>query len=138
MEFQGDSQVKAVKLQKLRRDFENLNMREDEPVGEYFSCVMGIVSQKRAYGEAVADQTIVEKILRSLSPKFDYVVPSIEVSLDLSQLTPIRLMGSLQSQEERINSRAPEKVEKLDEQALQVFQEGSSQSCSSGNAGIKG
>ncbi|XP_076912615.1 uncharacterized protein LOC143570979 [Bidens hawaiensis] len=128
MEFQGDTQVKAVKLQGLRRDFENLVMKETELVGEYFSRVMTIVSQKRAYGEVVADQTIVEKIPRSLSPKFDYVVPSIEVSLDLSTLSPIKLIGSLQSQEERINSRStPEKGEKSDEPALHVFQENNQQ-----------
>ncbi|XP_076896347.1 uncharacterized protein LOC143549305 [Bidens hawaiensis] len=78
MEFQGDSQVKGVKLQGLRRDFENLSMKDNELVGDYFSRVMAIVSQKRAFGETVSDQTIVEKILRNMSPKFYYVVPSIE------------------------------------------------------------
>ncbi|XP_076929254.1 uncharacterized protein LOC143593534 [Bidens hawaiensis] len=122
MEFEGDSQVKFVKLQGLRRDFENLSMNEGELIGEYFGRVMAIVSQKRAYGKVITDQSIVEKILRSLTPKFDYVVPSIEVSYDLSKLTPVKLMGSLQSQEERINSRTPKKVEKSEEQALQVVQ----------------
>ncbi|XP_076904268.1 uncharacterized protein LOC143559643 [Bidens hawaiensis] len=91
MEFQGDNQVKAVKLQGLRREFENLTMREGEQVGDYFSRVMAIVSQKRSYGEEVADQ--------------------------------VKLMGSLQSQEERLNSRLNDKVEKNEEHALQVIQE---------------
>ncbi|XP_076953677.1 uncharacterized protein LOC143627842 [Bidens hawaiensis] len=97
MEYQGDTQVKAIKLQGLRREFENLSMKDNETVGEYFSRVIGNVSQKRAYGEIISNQTIVEKILRSLSPKFDHIVPSIEVSFDLSKLTPVRLMSSLQS-----------------------------------------
>ncbi|XP_076882598.1 uncharacterized protein LOC143531103 [Bidens hawaiensis] len=95
IEFQGDSQVKSVKLQGLRRDFENLKMKNGEMIGDYFSRVMSIVSQQQAYGKAVTDQKILEKVLRSLSPKFDYVVPSIEVSSDLSTLTPVKLMGSL-------------------------------------------
>ncbi|XP_076960033.1 uncharacterized protein LOC143636277 [Bidens hawaiensis] len=61
MEFQGDTQVKANKLQGLRREFENLAMKESEAVGDYFRRVMALVSQKRAYGEEISDQTFVEK-----------------------------------------------------------------------------
>ncbi|KAD4386057.1 hypothetical protein E3N88_26226 [Mikania micrantha] len=123
MEYQGDDQIKAIKLQGLRRDFENLLMKEDEAIGDYFSRVMTIVSQRRSYGELVTDQTIVEKILRSLTPRFDYIVPSIEVSNDLSRLAPVKLMGSLQSHEARINSRISNQTERTEGQALQVFQE---------------
>ncbi|XP_076945056.1 uncharacterized protein LOC143615961 [Bidens hawaiensis] len=121
MEFEGNSQVKAMKLQGLRRDFENLSMKEGEPIGDYFGRVMALVSQKRAFGETIGDQTVVEKILRSLTPKFDYVVPSIEVAYDLSTLTPVKLMGCFLSQEERINSRIPEKKNGSDEHALQAM-----------------
>ncbi|XP_076947557.1 uncharacterized protein LOC143619546 [Bidens hawaiensis] len=123
LEFQGDSQVKAVKLQGLRRDFENLLMKEGEVIGDYFGRVMALVSQMRAFGEIIADQVVVEKILRSLIAKFDYVVPSIEINNDLATLTPVKLMGCLQSQEERINSRTPEKRNGGDVQALQAMQE---------------
>ncbi|XP_022007976.1 uncharacterized protein LOC110907282 [Helianthus annuus] len=99
MEFQGDSQVQAVKLQ---------------------------VSQQRAFGEEISDQKIVRKILRSLTARFDYVVPSIEVAYDLNTLAPIKPMGSLQSQEERLNGRMGESKsvnkERSDEQALQAYQ----------------
>nr|GEW14363.1 hypothetical protein [Tanacetum cinerariifolium] len=65
MEYQGDSQVQAIRLQRLRREFENLNMREEESIGDYFSRVMSIVSQKRAFGEEVTDRAIVEKKINS-------------------------------------------------------------------------
>lgn len=123
MEYQGDEQVMGVKLQGLRREFENLRMKEGEPVGDYFSRVMAIVSQKRAYGEEIEDRIIVEKVLRTLTQMFDHVVPSIEVTCDLSTLSPIKLMGTLQSQEERLNSRALDNNEKNEEHALQVIQE---------------
>ncbi|KAK1417486.1 hypothetical protein QVD17_26615 [Tagetes erecta] len=128
IEYQGDSQVQSIKLQGLRRAFENMSMKDDENIGDYFSKVMDNVGQQRSYGEELLDQKIVEKVLRSLSPKFDYVIPSIEVVYDLSEVTPVKLMGLLQSQEERINSRLAaiknaRAVERPDEQALQVVQE---------------
>ncbi|KAD3336077.1 hypothetical protein E3N88_31596 [Mikania micrantha] len=127
LEFQGDSQVKSVRIQGLRREFENLSMKDGEVVGEYFSRVMANVSQQRAFGEEVVDQKIVEKILRSLTEKFDHVVPSIEVAYDLTQLSPVKLMGCLQSQEERLNCRSTDQKgidkERSDEQALQVIQQ---------------
>ncbi|XP_076907580.1 uncharacterized protein LOC143564077 [Bidens hawaiensis] len=126
MEFQGDTQVKAIKLQGLRRKFENLAMKECKAIGDYFGRIMALVSQKQAYGEEISDQTVVEKVLHSLTPKFDYVVPSIEVGCDLSKLTLVKLMGCLQSQEERMNSRTTtEKSQNAgDEQALQAMQDG--------------
>ncbi|KAD5960996.1 hypothetical protein E3N88_12469 [Mikania micrantha] len=126
MEFQGDSQVQAVKLHGLRRDFENLMMKENEAIGDYFSRVMAVASQQRGFGEDVSDQKIVEKILRSLTERYDHVVPSIEVAYDLSQLSAVKLMGCLQSQEERLNSRSGDPktgdTGRSDEQALQVYQ----------------
>ncbi|XP_076955002.1 uncharacterized protein LOC143629676 [Bidens hawaiensis] len=116
VEFQGDSQVQSVKLQGLRRAFENLSMEEDENVGDYFSRVMNNVGQQRSYGEELSGQKIVERILKSLSPIFDYVIPSIKVTFDLSQVTPVKLMGLLQSQEERINTRSTlDKAKKITE-----------------------
>ncbi|KAL4353579.1 hypothetical protein GQ457_06G019510 [Hibiscus cannabinus] len=89
-EFQGNSKVMVVKLQSLRRDFETLMMKNDE--------------------------TIVAKILRSLTKKFDHVVAAIEESKDLSVFSVDELMGSLQSHEARINRS----TEKSEEHAFQV------------------
>ncbi|KAJ0491696.1 putative RNA-directed DNA polymerase [Helianthus annuus] len=64
---------------------------------------MQIVNNKRAYGEEVTDQVIVEKVLRSLPSKWDHVVTAIEESKDLATLSFDQLMGSLQSHEARVN-----------------------------------
>lgn len=82
-------------MQGLRREFKNLSMKDDEVVGDYFSRVMNNVGQQRSYGEELTDQKVVEKVLRCLPPKFDYVIPSIEVVYDLSTVTPVKLMGLL-------------------------------------------
>ena len=83
-EFQGDAKVIAVKLQSLRQDFETSVMKTDESVQDFLSRVSVIVSKMRSFGEQCSDQTVVSKILRTLTPKFDHVVAAIEESKDLA------------------------------------------------------
>ncbi|KAL4362876.1 hypothetical protein GQ457_04G016030 [Hibiscus cannabinus] len=115
-EFQGGSKVIVVKLQALRRDFETLSMNNAETIADFLSRAMSIVSQMRSYGEQISDETIVAKVLRSLTSKFDHVVVAIEESKDLSVLSVDELMGSLQAHESRINRS----LEKNEEKAFQV------------------
>ncbi|CAL5363087.1 unnamed protein product [Camellia sinensis] len=70
----------------------------------------------RSYGEKISDETVVAKVLRSLTPKFDHVVAAIEESKDLSVFSFDELMGSLQAHETRINRS----LEKNEEKAFQV------------------
>ncbi|KAF1899788.1 hypothetical protein Lal_00019920 [Lupinus albus] len=81
--YQGSSRVKRAQLQALRRDFKTLQMKESETVTDYCSRVMGIANNMRIYGEKMGNTLIVEKILRSLTPKFDYVVCSMKSPITL-------------------------------------------------------
>ncbi|KAJ0093419.1 hypothetical protein Patl1_27083 [Pistacia atlantica] len=121
--YKGSSKVITVKLQSLRRDFETLHMKNGESGHDYLSRVDAIVNQMRTYAAEVSDQTIVAKVLRSLTPKFDHVVAAIEESKDLATYSFNGLMGSLQSHEARL-TRADEKNE---EKAFQVRGEVSNQ-----------
>jgi len=76
--YQGTSRVNRAQLQALRREFETLQMKDGESVTSYCARTMGIANKMRFHGEQMKDVAIVEKILRSLAPKFDYVVCSIE------------------------------------------------------------
>ena len=49
------------------------------------------------------DVTIVEKILRFLTPKYDYVVCSIEESKDIDELSLDELQSSLLVHEQKMN-----------------------------------
>ena len=53
----------------------------------------------KSYSEIITKQKICEKILASLPPKFDTIVPIIEESKDLSTLNIHELMGSLAAHE---------------------------------------
>ncbi|KAL5815128.1 hypothetical protein ACOSQ3_025922 [Xanthoceras sorbifolium] len=70
-------------------------MRSGEKVTEYFSRVMTVANKMRFYGEDMQDVKVVEKILRSLTEKFNYVVCSIEESKDIDALTVDELQSSL-------------------------------------------
>ena len=57
----------------------------------------------RFHGEKMNDVTIVEKILRSLTPKYDYVVCSIVESKDIDELSLDELQSSLLVHEQKMN-----------------------------------
>ncbi|KAH0715204.1 hypothetical protein KY284_008109 [Solanum tuberosum] len=101
--YQGTTRVKRAQLQALRRDFKTLQMKEGETVTSYCTRTMEISNKMRFNGLKLNDVTIVEKILRSLSPKYDYVVCSIEESKDIDALSLDELQSSLLVHEQKMN-----------------------------------
>ena len=85
--YEGFVRVKRAQLQALRRDFETLAMKDGESVTNYFARTMEISNKMRFHGEKMTDVIIVEKILRSLTTNFNYVVCSIEESKDIDVLS---------------------------------------------------
>lgn len=102
--YQGTTRVKRAQLQALRREFEVLQMREGEKVDEYFARTLTIANKMKAHGEKMGQVAVVEKILRSMTSRFNYVVCSIEDSNDLDVLTIDELQSSLLVHEQRMNS----------------------------------
>eukprot|EP00253_Pinus_taeda_P001659 PITA_01659 len=70
--------VKRAKLQTLTIQYENLRMYNDEGVANYFLQVDEIVNCMKNLGEEIKEAIVVEKVLRSLSPKFESKVSAIE------------------------------------------------------------
>ncbi|XP_031280941.1 uncharacterized protein LOC116139403 [Pistacia vera] len=71
--FMGTERAKRVHLQALRAEFEALRMKTGESVSEYISRTMTITNKRQINGEKLEDVTIVKKILRFLTAKFNYV-----------------------------------------------------------------
>ncbi|KAK4406366.1 hypothetical protein Sango_0643100 [Sesamum angolense] len=49
-EYQGSAKVRIIKLQTIRRDFENMKMKDSETIDEYYTKVRELVNQLKAYG----------------------------------------------------------------------------------------
>ncbi|GAV70935.1 DUF4219 domain-containing protein/UBN2 domain-containing protein, partial [Cephalotus follicularis] len=110
-EFKGTVKIRAVKLQTLRRDFENLRMTEGETIKDFSSRAIEVVNQMKSYGGNITNQRIIEKFLISLTEKFDSVVNIIEETRNLSELSVTELVGSLQAHEQRISRRTEVSIE---------------------------
>ncbi|KAL4575763.1 hypothetical protein LXL04_011848 [Taraxacum kok-saghyz] len=100
--YRGDDKVRIVKLQTLRCEFDALRMKDSETVEEFYNRAIILLSQLRINGETIEDNRIVEKILRSLTRKFEYIVVAIEESKDLTSLSLESLLGTLQSHKLRM------------------------------------
>lgn len=59
-------------------------MKDGESVNDYFACALAIVNKLQVNKAKIDDVNIVEKILRSMTPRFNYVVCFIEELLQLT------------------------------------------------------
>ncbi|KAK2993910.1 hypothetical protein RJ640_012784 [Escallonia rubra] len=119
-EFRGDDKVIAIKLQSLRKDLENMEMKEDESLKDYFSRFLELINQMKTHGEDISDQRIVEKTLISLPKKFDPIVAVIEETKDLSTLIVQEVTASLKSYEQRMARHSEKVVESVFQSKLNV------------------
>ncbi|XP_050878142.1 uncharacterized protein LOC127081957 [Lathyrus oleraceus] len=105
----GVEQVKNIRLQTLRGDFKHLFMQESESISDYFSRVLTLVNQLKRNGEDVDEVKVMEKMLRTLTPRFDFIVTNIEENRDLKTMAIEQLMGSLQAYEEKQKRKIKQK-----------------------------
>jgi len=91
-------------------------MKESKSISNYCSRVKANTNQIKRYGDKIKDVCVGEKIICSLTAKFEYVVCVIEESKDTDSMTFEQLKGSLPTHEVKIKRRQDEPLE----QALQV------------------
>ena len=113
--FSGDDKVKKIRLQSLRRQYELLQMKNEEKIEDYFSFVLTITNQMNICGETLSDKSVMEKILSTLPSQFDHLVITIEEAKDLNEVKIEELQGALEAHERKMTGR---KEEKDEEQAL--------------------
>ncbi|GAU23301.1 hypothetical protein TSUD_237550 [Trifolium subterraneum] len=77
---------------------------------EYFNKITNNTNQMKSCGSTVSDGDMVEKVIRTLSSKFDYIIIAIMEAKDVSIMKLEELQCSLESHEQRINARAKNKT----------------------------
>ncbi|XP_076928303.1 uncharacterized protein LOC143592228 [Bidens hawaiensis] len=114
--YKWEQRVQRVKLQTLRCEFDIIRMTEKETIEEYFNKITTIVNKLQMNEEKIEEQKIIEKILRTLTRKFESVVVAIEESKDVTTMSTEELMGILQSHELRLKQYDAQPID----QAFQV------------------
>ncbi|PNY05002.1 putative copia-type polyprotein [Trifolium pratense] len=136
--YGGDEKLKKVRLQSLRRQYELLQMNESETVSQYFVRLTSLTNQMVRNGETISDLMKIEKVLRTLTPKFDHIVVAKEESKNLEELKFEELQASLEAHELRLTERSKnngKQSEDSNDQALQAQynKKGKNQNSNEGN-----
>jgi gag-polypeptide of LTR copia-type len=58
-------------------------MNKEDTMQIFLSRVQTVVNQIRVFGDTMEEKIVMAKVLRSLTPKFDHVVATIEESKNL-------------------------------------------------------
>ncbi|CAM8920257.1 unnamed protein product [Rhodiola kirilowii] len=119
IKYQGNDRVKRTQLQRLRRSFELLEMKVGDTVTDYFSRVMSIANDMRNYGEDMQDVKIVEKILRTLTERFNFIVCSIEEFKNIDSID--ELQSTLLVHESKVRDKGnEEQLLKVNKKAISL------------------
>ena len=110
-EYQGSDRIRQMQVLKLKREFESLNMQEDETISKYADPISLIVNNIRLFGEEFTDRRILEKVLVTLPERFESKLSSLEESKNLGKLSLGELMSALQAQEQRRTMRREKFIE---------------------------
>ncbi|CAN6679689.1 unnamed protein product [Malus baccata var. baccata] len=94
-EFHGDKQVRSIKLQSLRCDFEYTRIRDDETLSMYLTHLLELVNQMKSYGEDLPRERLVHKLLISLTKEFDPVCYVIEQTKDIETIEVQEVIAAL-------------------------------------------
>ncbi|GMJ04997.1 hypothetical protein HRI_004168900 [Hibiscus trionum] len=114
-------------------------MKGTESIDDYVNRLKAVANEMKRNGEALDEVRVMEKILRSLARKFDYVVMAIEESKDLTQMSIDELVGSLQAHEQKMKLNEESKnLEQVLQSKLHVNEGGASNSYTRGRGNYRG
>ena len=109
--YEGDGIVKKEKQQTHRGHFAILKMMEDDNNAVYFIRVDEVVNTIEGIGEEVLDATIVQKVFRTLTIRFDSNFLILEDRKDVVKFKMYELHGILIAYEMGIDKENPSKRE---------------------------
>ncbi|KAI5351900.1 hypothetical protein L3X38_004791 [Prunus dulcis] len=111
-EYHGGDQVRSVKLQNLRREFEYTRMRDDETLSEYLTRLNELINQMKTFGEVLPNERLVQKVLISLSKPYDPICLVIEDTKCIDKVELQEVLAILKSQEQRFDMHTVDATDK--------------------------
>ncbi|CAL8078779.1 unnamed protein product [Prunus armeniaca] len=111
-EYHGGDQVRSVKLQNFRREFEYMRMREGEQLTAYLIRLNELINQMKTFGEVLSNERLVQKVLISLSTVYDPICFVIENTKSLETIELQEVIAILKSQEQRFDMHNVDIAEK--------------------------
>jgi hypothetical protein len=97
----GSDSVQETKLQRLRRELENIRFKPGEKVDDFTDRLQELVAAMETLGEEVPSRKVVTKLLRVVPKSLSQVAVAIEITSDLNTLSLEDASGRLRAAEER-------------------------------------
>jgi hypothetical protein len=108
----GADRVKEVNVQKLLKEFENIEFKELETVDDFGMRITNLVANIKSLGESIDDARVVKKFLRVVPPRFNQVAVSIEMFCGMKTLSVEDLVGRLRAAEDRLEDKVENVTDK--------------------------
>ena len=102
----GADRVQKAKVQTLKTEFENLNMKETDHIDDFCMKLYGVVTNIRVLGEKMEESNVVKKLLRAVPSRYLQIASTIEQFGDLEEMTVEEVMGRLKAHDERLRGQA--------------------------------
>ncbi|XP_057802878.1 uncharacterized protein LOC131018175 [Salvia miltiorrhiza] len=102
---EGDTSVKETRLRLLTTKFENMKMDEGEDIKEYSKRILSVANECRELGDPISNRVLVSKALRTLPPRFEMKITTIETSQNVASLEFVDLMNTLRTYEMTLEER---------------------------------
>lgn len=72
-------------------------MEEDQKISDYFSKLIVVENKIKTHGEVICDQQGIEKVMRSLTSRFYFIVVAIQEFKDVKIIQIEELQRSLEA-----------------------------------------
>ncbi|XP_039068146.1 uncharacterized protein LOC120214276 [Hibiscus syriacus] len=100
-EYEGNEKICGIQVLNLVREFELQKMKETETIKEYSDRLVRIANKIRLLGSSLAYSMIVQKILVTITERFEGTITTLENTKNMSNIILVELLSALQAQEQR-------------------------------------
>ncbi|XP_073133823.1 uncharacterized protein [Henckelia pumila] len=114
---EGTGSLRRTRLRFLNTKFENLKMDENETIADYDKRLREISTKAFALGGPIANENMVNKVLRSLPKRFNGKIWALEEVKDTSKMKLTELISILQVFEMNFTAQEKDKVKSIALQA---------------------